>query len=299
MPSQMSSRKGPIGLYNSSITRVRPVFQNLKELDRQGTSWLPRLLALGSTGPALPDKIINSPGRLLPDTFQNRDYVDRVLASHGVEQPIKLENCFERSLPPPKSFLRWLILNLGDVWDGTKRKNSTHSAQRRGLLGMDTQQSRSAATQTALKLLDEHGTANSRRQWWAFEGFTEVDCFLETDSLILLIEGKRTEPISSSTMWYPDRDQIVRNLEVAEEAARRRDKVSALLLISENIMEFDLDHKLRVGLPHLDDETRRKVGDRFLGCTTWRAVCDSTGLNFEELPETSAVVATQLAHERE
>jgi hypothetical protein len=38
-----------------------------------------------------------------------------------------------------------------------------------------------------LSELGRLGASGSRRKWWAFEGFTSVDFFLETDALLLLI----------------------------------------------------------------------------------------------------------------
>ena len=83
----------------------------------------------------------------------------------------------------------------------------------------------------ALTELDQLGPSGSRRKWWAFEGFTEVDCWLETEKLVLFVEGKRTEPLSSSTHWFEQRSQLVRNLEVAGEIANG--KSAAVLVVSE------------------------------------------------------------------
>jgi hypothetical protein len=54
------------------------------------------------------------------------------------------------------------------------------------------------------------------------ERFTSVDCLLETKSLLLLIEGKRTEAVSDSTDWFPGRNQVIWNLEVAQALAAGR-----------------------------------------------------------------------------
>jgi hypothetical protein len=75
------------------------------------------------------------------------------------------------------------------------------------------------------------GGTGSKRKWWAFEGFTEVDCVLETDRLLLFIEGKRTEALASSTDWYPERSQLVRNLEAVREVAKGR--TAAVLLVTQ------------------------------------------------------------------
>ena len=65
----------------------------------------------------------------------------------------------------------------------------------------------------------------------AFEGFTEVDCCIVTDRLVLLIERKRTEGLSESTAWYRGRNQLHRNLEAARELAGGREY--AVIVIGE------------------------------------------------------------------
>jgi len=72
------------------------------------------------------------------------------------------------------------------------------------------------ARSNALAELNRLRAGNSFRKWWAFEGFSSVDCFLETDEIVLLIEGKRNDILSPTTKWYPERNQLARNLEVAE-----------------------------------------------------------------------------------
>jgi hypothetical protein len=87
-----------VGQYNSSLTRVRPVFRELFSLDPTGQEWLPQLLLLATDNVALATRMAKHPGMLDPDLLKKRSY-------HGGE----LEACFERSLPPPERFLRWLI----------------------------------------------------------------------------------------------------------------------------------------------------------------------------------------------
>jgi hypothetical protein len=106
------------------------------------------------------------------------------------------------------------------------------------------------------------------RQWWAFEGFTNVDCRLETESLVLFIEGKRKEDISSAINWYPDRNQLVRNLEAAADEAGRIGKDYAVLLCAERCLPLS-EADLNKSLPHLSEERRRELRAHFLGCVTW------------------------------
>ncbi len=48
----------------------------------------------------------------------------------------------------------------------------------------------------------------------------------------MTVEGKRTEPLSSSTHWYELRTQVARNLEAARDAADGR--AWGCLLLSEH-----------------------------------------------------------------
>ena len=91
--------------------------------------------------------------------------------------------------------------------------------------GKDTQEKRKklfdgekAIQEEALRELERHGPEKSERKWWAFEGFTSVDCLLETDKIVIGIEGKRTETgQSKSVSWYKNRDQLIRNIEALQQ----------------------------------------------------------------------------------
>ena len=123
----------------------------------------------------------------------------------------------------------------------------------------------------ALAELDAKGAAGSRRRWWAFEGFTSVDCRLETDSLVLFIEGKRTESVSASVTWFPARNQVVRNLESAACEAARVGKDYAVLVCAETPLALAED-TFETSLPHLSHAARNDLRKHYLGCVTWEAV---------------------------
>ena len=78
-----------MGRFNSSLTRVSPVFEDLLNRDPKGSSWLPELLNLAGQNSLLGKKLAQNPGYLLPDK--------------GL--------LFERSAPPPERFLAWLVKN--------------------------------------------------------------------------------------------------------------------------------------------------------------------------------------------
>jgi hypothetical protein len=183
---------------------VRPVFRALIERDPNRQSWLPALLEVCPEAARVPVGVRADPGRLLPELLVKR----RPYGS------LELERCFEPSVPPPEPFLGWLIDNPEQlIWPRNPGKTAETLRWRQALYG-DEPQLRKEARDEARRLLAKLGALGSRWQWWAFEGFTEVDCWLETERTVLVIEGKRTELLSAATAWYPARNRLVRNLEV-------------------------------------------------------------------------------------
>jgi hypothetical protein len=128
------------------------------------------------------------------------------------------------------------------------------------------------------------GRAKSAWNWWAFEGFTEVDCCLETDHLLLFIEDKGNEPVSSPTEWNPYRNQLFRNLEVARDQASG--KAFAALLIAERGSLTVTAEAVEQGFPHLGAEERRQLMQYYLGCVLWKDVCAAVGIDYATLPNT-------------
>jgi hypothetical protein len=127
------------------------------------------------------------------------------------------------------------------------------------------------------------GAKKSAHRWWAFEGSTKVDCFIETDKVRIYVEGKRTEPLSSATAWFPLRNQFVRNLEAAHEHAAGKN--FACVVMSESPIEVTSD-QIAEGLPHLTPDEREKLLRHYLGNITWSKACDATGVCFADLPDT-------------
>jgi len=267
------------GSKNSSITRVRPILGELLARHPSGAPWLGTLLRMATENKPWASSMANEPGALQPENATPRVYRDRVLSDHYGLPQISLPSCFEKDTHPPEAFLKWLIAEASLQWPKEDANNDRKFEEptqslRKGLFDP----SRVAATRrSALELLGQSGSRKSRRKWWAFEGFTSVDCCLETDKLLLLIEGKRTEGFSVATDWYPARHQIGRNLEVAREHAKGRDY--AVMVLAEepvSVSEKDLD----ASWPHLDPAVRQEMKARYLGCATWAAVCSATGLDW-------------------
>src|SRR5690348_15661809 len=76
-----------MGKYDSSKTRVQPVFGRLLERDPTGARWLRDLLRTAPFAGRLGDDVLRAPG---------------LLAAGGLTR-------FEYPAPPSESFLRWLI----------------------------------------------------------------------------------------------------------------------------------------------------------------------------------------------
>src|ERR1700722_7293900 len=219
--------------YHSSITRVRPFFQPLLRRDPQGVSWLADLLRMTHANPDLAERLADNAGALLDWVSRPRMRADRALRLHGIPS-VELQDCFEYRLPPPGEFLLWLIENpQAMVWPRDEEMAGAPERRREELFGHHGFAKQRAAQSEALAELERVGASGSNGKWWAFEGFTRVDCLLETDTLILLIEGKRTEPLAMATRWFPQRNQVVRNLEVARAVAAERDKDYAVILLAE------------------------------------------------------------------
>jgi hypothetical protein len=275
------------GEWNSSVTRVWPVFLQLLDRDSTGKSWLKDLLELAGKQNVLAASMSQLDCTIAADLRGERPFT-------RYEPAVRLPRCLEYDAPAPERFLRWLIQHPEGV-DRSKLSSEapdspseTHS-NRSKLWARDEE-----AIESALSHLALVGSRDARGKgaWWAFEGPTSVDCFLETLDFVLTIEGKRTEPLSEGTEWVKLRNQLARNLEVAQGMASGRRY--GVLLIVENEKDFVVaDHRalsdrLKPDLPHYDDAERDFLARHFLGRVTWQGVCEATRVAFEKLPGKSA-----------
>ena len=184
-----------VGKYDSSLTRVQPFFNQLIDRDPTGITWFgPMLQSLPGAG-VMPDEL-------------------RVIRAHSIHHsshlaPKGARACFEYPVPPSISFLRWLLSNPDQLhWPkGRAGQFGAETAEWRRRLIDGTREDQAGAMEEGLGELDTHGVEGSRRKPWAFEGWTSVDCCLETERLVVFVEGKRTEQISQSTAWFPRRNQ--------------------------------------------------------------------------------------------
>jgi hypothetical protein len=263
-----------MGQWNSQLTRVLPFFQALVKKDPLGTVWLPELLAITPNASTVFGDLSKNPGLLHPVDLQS-----------------------ERSVLPPKEFLRWLILNPEKMtWPNAESSDPESETQRwrnmlrgHGMRGKEqtdevTEANRQAATREAIEQLERFGPAKSNMKWWAFEGSTSIDCYLATDRLRIYIEGKRKEPLTPRTVWYSKRNQLMRNLESAR--ADADGMPFGCLLITEEKPPNITKQMIENSLPHLTEDERSDVMRHYLGGITWRRACEATGIDYDTLPVT-------------
>jgi hypothetical protein len=268
---------------NSSLTRVRPYFRETFCQDHTGSIWLPQLLSIVHNNQDYAHHLSSLNCMIFSELLGKRIYSDKII------KKISLEKCFEYSLPPTRIFLQWLIEHHDKLtWPRHGRKERQYGdstqAHRENLLGRNGKTKQIDARNTALNLLSENGTLGSKRKWWAFEGFTEVDCLLETDDFLLGIEGKRTEKVSPATHWYPKRNQIIRNLEVLKEKAGTKEY--AILLMNEDGKDPITDTYVVNSLPHYSEQEIAEIKKHYLGAVSWRQACKAVGLDYNALPVT-------------
>jgi hypothetical protein len=154
-----------MGRYDSSKTRVAPIFDALLARHPAGQSWLPTLLSLPTQLSQTADPLVCSPQPLVAWAWGE----------------------YERPIAPPRSLLRWLVQHV-TIAKGAKILGTSGEtwARRQALLSRDP-----AMIAEALLLLDQPHLPE--RAWYILKGPSRPDVYLETPDLLVVIEGMRTE----------------------------------------------------------------------------------------------------------
>lgn len=271
---------------NSSLTRVRPFFDQLITGDPSGESWLAAVAA----GASSEDDVAERPpvlGPLDQELLLGKHHKDNRL---GVK--VWMRRCFEYPLLPTRELLEFCLrhpdaLKWPEASGRPDEDMGKETLRMRKALLFDEPPGRTEAQQEGLALLDKLGPGKAARKWWAFEGATEVDCLLRTETYTLLVEGKRTEDLSEKTRWLPGRNQLARNLEAAGQIRH----AGVLLAVENLIPDLDVQAIVEKGCPHLDGTRQQVLRGRFLGQVTWRDLCRRTGIEWASLPDTIGVAS--------
>jgi hypothetical protein len=165
--------------------------------------------------------------------------------------------------------LRWCIEHPDALtWPAGADYGAETTTMRRALLE-GKPPGREEAQHRAFELIEREPA--TKPGWWRFEGVSMIDCLLATDRLVVTVEGKRTEPLSPATDWYPKRTQLARNLEAARQLAHGR-RFATILITEEPIEEGRIETvgaSLDAAVPHLSDGERAELQAAYLGNITW------------------------------
>jgi hypothetical protein len=249
----------PGGRFDSSKTRVAPVFDRLR---KRSDGWVYSLLKLVE-----PETATTFAGLNLE--FQNGCW-----GKH------------ERGLDPPISLLSWLVRNPASALQSQKE------IAKRTLLA----QGDPVVVEEALNLLR---TSGRHRGWHILEGQTFPDVFIETPEALIVVEGKRTEAgPTTHTTHLEGRHQIWRHIDAAWEIRGRR-RVFSFFAVEGKAPVGDIPQPwlqavtdarsmrvLETSFPHRSIDERSAIARCLLGVTTWQRICAEFEIPFSDLPET-------------
>lgn len=278
-------------LKDSSITRVIPFFTYLFEHYGIGPSWIPTLLGMATKNQDIANMMSVMNCSISTDKRKQT-------TTKQVDSQQNWNDCFEYSIAPSVAFLKWLIENPEKLtWPKTKGvekvfNNLRTQQMRTSLVHPANDGAREVVQQYALhqiEMISNRGivvkaSKDKAEAWVKFEGYTRLDCLLETADFVLAIEGKRNEGVSRSIHWYPQRNQIVRNLEVLREYAGN--KQYALILMNKDGTDPLKDADFALSLPHMSRKTVQEISRHYLGSISWREACEVLNVPYSNLPDT-------------
>jgi hypothetical protein len=254
-----------MGIFDSTKTRVTPVFDHLVSADPSGRTWLGTLLQLPRHGSG-----------------------SQVPIDPGVISKIEY-GAKEELLEPPKTLLHWLIEHPDEMSPPANMGSSRTAEKRRALLLGDPHH-----------IQEAHAGVNSgklNRMWYVFESASHPDVYIETDRAIVVIEGKRTESGPTlSTSWMPVRHQMIRHLDGGLDLAGER-CLSGFFIVEGDPQgavpaewvqasgDTISDQSLARGLPHRSAEQIARIRTAFLGVATWQGLCAELGIPSSALLE--------------
>jgi hypothetical protein len=264
-----------MGQRDSSRTRVAPFFDQLLAADPTGLRWLDGLIGLGSRR------------EIVATVLKGQ----RLVVDHGPRWGKQ-----EFSLRPPATLLTWLVRNVSDESVAASKDTGQTLEKRRKLASRDEQ----TITEAIAAI---QGTRDGRygKRWYILEGDSKPDALLETDSLVLCIEGKRTESgCTTSTQWMGTRSQLLRHMDAAREHFPAKRVLGLLMVegegraeainpsthwISECKAQYGQE-MLEASLPHRAPAERAEIGGGILGVATWQAACAALNVDWATLPDT-------------
>jgi hypothetical protein len=250
---------------------LEPFFERLLARDPSGSTWLPQLLAAAPNGRERLGELVDQPGWLVTPM--------------AVRTASGRLGCFEYPAIPARELLAWYIDHPDQlVWPADAELPRLTARLRRALLCDDPPGSQAKAQERAHELLAATRTLFGH-EWWRFETVQTLDCVLITNRVVITVEGRRADAPAPATRWYPQRTQLVRDLEAARGLADGKQWASLVLSDqrSEDVSDESLTQSLPAAAPHLDAGGRDELHAAYLGNLTWREAGRAVGLALDPL----------------
>lgn len=253
-----------MGEKDSTRTRVVPVFDRIREISAETTGWLARLLKLTGSTPPSP-------------TLSQGPIGERLWGDS------------EKKLDPPISLLSYLIRTMPVSVEVDAGVTSETKSRRAQLSAGSAKMVRDALR----RLRDGY----SDSAWFILEGLSRPDAYYESEDVILVVEGKRTEPkATEKTTWMRGRHQMLRHIDDTWEIRGRKAVVGMLIVEGSDhdgsIPDYWRDYSdslstpetIGSSLPHRGPEEQKQIADCYVGVATWQQVCSEFGFPWP-LPE--------------
>lgn len=246
-----------MGNKNSSLTRVKPLFDVIKDDAIKLNDFL---------------KLFNKNIPLI-----NQNSIKEI--KYGKD---------EKKIPPPKLLLIWMLYNLDKLNSESLNKEEKITetiAKRRKLFAGDKE-----ILNEALSLIDKNYPL-PKPDWYIFEGYTQPDIYIETIDSIFIGEAKRTESdITTKTKWLNQRDQLIRHIDslldqpkniysfyILEKEEYEKGKYKESMKLYDNIKYFELNLE-----NYRDSNSIKRAYNSYKGYIFWEDIAKSFNLNFQD-----------------
>lgn len=244
-----------MGIRNSSLTRVKPLFDFIGYDFEKLNSFL---------------KLFNN---LTPNIKEN----SIMEIKYGSD---------EKNLQPSKSLLIWMLQNIEQINKvenyGVSNVNSEAYKKRLKLFSGDRElQNEAIKTIQTVSNLPKKG-------WYIFEGYTCPDIFFETKDSVFIGEAKRTERnITTKTRWLDQRDQLIRHIDSKLDQDKniysfyileRSEYLKGLYSVS--MKKYDNLDYFKLNLKHRDITSIERAKKSFIGFIFWEDISNHFNLDF-------------------
>ena len=192
------------------------------------------------------------------------------------------ENSGEKALKPPQSHLKSIIDLIYN--DEEARDYFKKAVERSNPKGAFVKENRLKMAECKYCIEDIYKAIENNEKWAILEGDSQPDLFIESDKFILIIEGKLTEPhTTTKTTYLMSRNQMLRHIQGAIEYNRQNNqnkKIIAFYIVPETFSQIEEIKKGDKFVDILEKESVRISDQKYVdlitssyyGYTTWEKV---------------------------